>query len=151
MSGVVRWWMAGSDEHPTCYSRLASIPSTSGRWGKFLASLLLFGWGFNLLFGDQTMMQWEAIQTIVSQVGCRPLGWWLMAIGILPMVGVATDWIAVSIIGETLAFTSWMTIGFSAIITGSYGRAAMWTCLVGALAGLNSEYQLVRRLYLKRR
>src|SRR5579859_6934763 len=99
MSDTIKWWMAGDEKHPTCYSRLASVPSSSGRWGKFLASLLLFGWGFNILFGDQTMLEWEAMQSIVGLIGKCQLGWWLLAVGILPMLGVATDWLLISVIG----------------------------------------------------
>lgn len=132
-------------------TRLKNMPNTPGQWGKFLGSILMLGWGLNLVLDGNNMMQWQAILRVGDTIGITPLGWWMMTISIVPIFGVVSNWIWLALVGDGLVFVTWLTFCYSALITETFGKGGIWVCLVGALASLNSEYQLVRRVYLKRR
>ena len=131
----------------TCWDRLLTIPNQPGRWGKFLSSVLMFGWSVNLLFGDRSLASWEALYHLVATVGYVGVGILFLVGSAIPIVGIATGKIWISITGTSFALVMWLWVFMEAVITESLGRAAVWTCIVGVLAATNAEAQLAMRVY----
>ena len=131
----------------SCTDRLLTIPTQPGRWGKFLSSLLMFGWAINLLLGDRSLASWEALAHLVDIFGYVTVGLVFLIAAVAPMVGVATNYLWTSILGTGFALVTWLWLLMEAVMTGSLGRAAVWTCVVGVLASTNAEAQLAMRVY----
>lgn len=131
----------------SCWDRLLSIPTQPGRWGKFLSSILLFGWSVNILVGDRSLTSWEALDHLTETFGYMKIGLMFLIAAVVPVVGIATDRIWISIVGNSLSLLTWLWLLMEATITGSLGRAAIWTCVVGILATTNAETKLAMRVY----
>ena len=131
----------------SCTDRLLTIPTQPGRWGKFLSSLLMFGWAINLLLGDRSLASWEALAHLVDIFGYVTVGLVFLIAAVAPMVGVATNYLWTSILGTGFALVTWLWLLMEAVMTGSLGRAAVWTCVAGVLASTNAEAQLAMRVY----
>lgn len=126
-----------------CWHRLLAIHTKPGPWGKCIVCFLTFGWGWNLEFGDQTMGGWVALDSLINHYGRHAVAAWLIAMGIIPIVGVVLNNLWINMVLAGIAMTSWLWLLFQAFDTGSLARAAVWTCAAGVIAFAKAEFDLV--------
>ena len=125
-----------------CWHRLRGMSSDAGAWGEFLFSILMFSWVLNIAFGDGIIATWGALSGLIALMGKGVVLTWLSTAAFAPVFGIALGWATVRVLTTTYILISWLWLLFETIIVGNIGRPAMWTCVVGALACLNSGMRL---------
>ncbi len=124
--------------------RLRSIPSTAGRWGKFLSAVLAASWAATLWNNGPGLSELAGEGEIIALFGRHPAAIWMTVVAVVPVAGMLSGVVALRIFAATLGLATWTSLLLEMIFQDGAMRPTMGACLVGILGCLNADLRLAR-------
>jgi hypothetical protein len=124
--------------------RLCSIPSSPGRWGKFLSAILAASWAATLWNNGPGLSELAGEGEIIALFGRHLAAVWMTVVAVAPLAGMLTGVVGLRIFAATLGLATWTSLLLEMIFQDGAMRPTMGACLAGILGCLNADIRLAQ-------